>query len=289
MNILNCTVFAAVLLISPSFSPAYSASVDKQEPIAQVYEVQGKATANSLADGQIVEVKRGCLLGPDDSLTLDKNASISLYFKNGGRKEIRAKDTQVLYKVADLLPKAQAYGQSVPLFGATRGIGIPEAVSQPAGFFYPQEAIILDSPPLIEFTLFTAPGEEVVLGGATMQIVKGSAVLDSKDFNSLEYGSPYLYQSPKLKGQTEYIVELKLELQRSLGSVVAVSFPLYIAGTSDAALASKYAPFSDSVYRSFESTSTDYKGKKRTIALLKQLARRGGAPAPVIVIEVFIP
>ncbi|MFA6217852.1 MAG: hypothetical protein WDL87_09415 [Candidatus Omnitrophota bacterium] len=288
MSILTRAILLNVLLIFPVFSPAYPASSDSQEPIAQVYEVQGKATVKNSADGIIREVRKGCLLGVDDSLTLDRNALIALYFKNGGKKEVRAKDTQVLHKVSDLLPKAEAYGQSVPLFGATRGINIPEAVSQTAGFFYPQEAIILDSPPLIEFTLFNGPGEEVVLGGALVQIAKGGVVFDSKKFNSLEYGSVYAYQSPKLNVQTEYSVEIRYELQKALGSVMTISFPLYIAGTSDTASGSKYSPFSDSVYRSFESSSTDYKGKKRAITALKQLVRRSGSPVPVIVIELFI-
>jgi len=288
MSILTRTILTNVLLIFLVFATACPASFDKTEPIAQVYEVQGKATVKSSADGNIMEVKKGCLLGRDDSLTLDRDASIALYFKNGGRKEIQAKDTQSLYKVADLLPKAEAYGRSVPLFGATRGIDIPEAASHAAGFFYPQEAIILDSPPLIEFTLFNGSGEVVALGGATVQIVKNSVVLDSKKFNSLEYGSPYVYQPPKLNGQTEYSVELSLELQKTLGNVVAISFPLYIVGISDTALVSKYAPFSDSVYRSFESTSAEYKGKKHTMSLIKQLVIRGESRQPVILIEFFI-
>lgn len=290
MPILTRTILTNVLFIVPVFATAYPASFDKTEPIAQVYEVRGKAAVKSSADGSIMEVKKGCFLGRDDSLTLDENASIALYFKNGGKKEIQAKNTQALYKVADLMPKAEAYGgQSVPLFGATRGSGIPHAASHLSGFFYPQEAIILDSPPLIEVTLFNGPGEEVVFGGALVQIIKNSVVLDSKKFNSLEYGSPYVYQPPKLDGQTEYSVELKLELQKTPGNVVVISFPLYIAGISDTALVSKYALFSDSVYRSVESTTIDYKGRKRTITLIKQLARRGGSPTPVIVIELFIP
>jgi len=288
MSMVTRTIFIAVLLILPFFSPAYPASSDRIEPIAQVYEVQGKATVKNSADGNIREVQKGCLLGRDDSLTLDRNASIALYFKSGGRKELQAKDTQVLYKVADILPKAEAYGQNVPLFGATRRIDIPQSPVQAAGFFYPQEAVSVDSAPLIEFILFNGSGEEVVLDGALVQIAKGSVVLDSKRFNSLEYGAPYAYQPPKLNGQTEYSVEIRYELQKTLGNVVTISFPLYIAGTSDTASVSRYAPFSDSVYRSFESTTTDYKGRKRTITVLKQLARRNGSPAPVIVVELFI-
>jgi hypothetical protein len=288
MTIFTRAILTGVLLIFPVFVRAYSASLDKAEPIAQVYEVQGKATVQSSADGTIMEVKKGSLLGGDDSLTLERNASIALYFKNGGRKEIQATDTRSLYKVADLLPKAEAYGRSVPLFGATRGIDNPQAPPHALGFFYPQEAIILDSPPLIEFTLFNGSGEEVVLGGATVQIVKNSVVLDSKKFDSLQYSSPYVYQFPKIDGQADYSVELRLEFQKTLGNIVSISFPLYIAGISDAAFVSKYAPFSDSVYRSVESTSMDYKGKKRAITLIKQLVRRGGSPQPVIVIELFI-
>jgi len=142
---------------------------------------------------------------------------------------------------------------------------------------------------LIEFVLFHGSGEEIALGGATMQIVKGSVVLDSKRFDSLEYGSTYDYGSVKLDGQTEYRVELRLDLLKTLGSVLTVSFPLYIAGSSDGASESKFAPFSDPIYRSVESTSIDHKGKKRAITAFKQLARRGVSLQPVILIELFIP
>jgi hypothetical protein len=85
------------------------------------------------------------------------------------------------------------------------------------------------------------------------------------------------------------MVEIKYELQKSPGSAVNISFPLYISGSLDTKSASKYEPFSDPVYRSFESTSADYKGEKRTIAALKQLVRRGSSPQPVVVLELFIP
>jgi hypothetical protein len=286
MAILIRTILAALLFIMPFFSTVYAASSDKQEPIAQVYEVTGGAMLKSSLDGSISMVKKGCLLAPGDLLTFDKEDSIAIYFKNGGRKEVRAKDGQSIFKVADLIPKAQAYSQSVPLFGATRGI---DTSSHPVSFYYPQEAVILENPPLIEFTLFKGQGEEIVPGGASVQIIKDGKVIDSRKFDSLEYGFPYAYQSPKLSGQTEYMVELRFELQKTLSNVLTVSFPLYIAGASDNASASKYAPFSDTVYRSFESTFMDHNGNKRTVTLIKQLARRGATPQPAVVIELFIP
>jgi hypothetical protein len=220
------------------------------------------------------------LLAPGDILTFDKEDSVAIYFKNGGRKEVRAKDGQSIFKVSDLIPKAQAYNQAVPLFGATRGIDTSPATSRPGSFYYPQEAIILENPPLIEFTLFNGQGDEIVLGGATVQITRDGKVIDSRKFDSLEYGLPYAYQSPKLSGQTEYMVEFRIDLQKVLGNVLTISFPLYIAGSSD---------FSDTVYRSFESTSIDHNGKKRTVTLIKQLARRGATLQPAVVIELFIP
>jgi len=289
MPILTRTILTSVLLILPSFATAYPASFDKIEPIAQVYEVKGGAMIKSSLDGSISMVKKGCLLAPGDLLTFDKDDSIAIYFKNGGRKEVRAKDGQSIFKVADLIPKAQAYNQSVPLFGATRGLDTSPATSRPGSFYYPQEALILDNPPLIEFTLFNGQGEEIVLGGASVQIIRDGKVIDSRKFDSLEYGSPYAYEPAKLNGQTEYMVELRLELQKTLGNVLTVSFPLYIAGTSDTASGSKYAPFSDTVYRSFESTSIDHNGKKRTVTLIKQLVRRGASLQPAVVIELFIP
>jgi hypothetical protein len=278
-----------VLLILLLFSTAYAASSDKQEPIAQVYEVTGGAMLKSSIDGSISMVKKGCLLAPGDILTFDKGDSIAIYFKNGGRKEVRAKDGQSTFKVADLIPKAQAYNQSVPLFGATRGLDTSPAASNPGSFYYPHEAVILDNPPLIEFILFNGQGEDIVLDGASVQIIRDGKVIDSRKFDSLEYGSSYAYQPPKLSGQTEYSVELRLDLQKTLGNVVTVSFPLYIAGAFDNASVSKYAPFSDTVYRSFESTSIDHNGKKRTITLIKQLVKRGASPQPAVVIELFIP
>ena len=288
MPVLTRAVPVAVLLLMLSSTAAYPASLDRTEPIAQVYEVQGDATVKGSADSRAMLVKKGCLLGPDDFLTLDKNASVSMYFKNGGRKEVRAKDAQTVYKVADLQPGAQAYSQSVPLFGATRGIDIPEAASQPSGFFYPQEAVILDSAPSIEFTLFKGPGDEVAIGRATVQIVKGSEVLESRSFDSLVSGTSCVYQPSRLSSQIEYMVELRLELAKSLGSVVSISFPMYISGISDAGSASKQAPFSDAVYRSVESTSIDHKGKRRTITAIKQISKKGASSVPVIAIELFI-
>jgi hypothetical protein len=287
MSILTRTILAGVLLVFPFFEAAYPASLNKTEPIAQVYEIRGKVTVKSSADGSVMEVKKGCLLGPDDSLTLERDALIAMYLKNGVRKEIRAKDTQVLYKVTDLLPRAEAYGQSVPLFGATRGILPPPASSKMSGFFYPQETVILDSPPSIEFILYHGSGEAVAFGGATVKIVKNNEVVGSGKFSSLEYNFPYVYEPAKLEGQTEYKIELRLELEKSLGNV-AISFPLYITGISDAGSVSKYAPFSDAVYRSVESTPVDHQGKQRTITAIKQLVRRGASPQPVIVIELYI-
>ncbi|MFA5100797.1 MAG: hypothetical protein WC547_07945 [Candidatus Omnitrophota bacterium] len=286
MSIPTRTVLTVFLLIMPFFSTAYPEPFDKAEPIAQVYEVQGNATVKISADNSIIAVKKGCLLAAGDSLTLDKNASVAMYFKSGGRKEVLAPATRSLYKVADLLPKAEAYNQSVPLFGATRGL--PQAVSQASGFFFPQEAVIVDSPPLVECTLFHGSGEVVAPGKAAMQIVQNSVVVDSKKFNSLGYGVPCVYEPQKLHGQTEYKVELRLELEQGLGNI-AISFPLYIAGTFDTGSVTKYAPFSDPVYRSVETTAIDHKGKKRAITAIKQLVRRGVPPQPVIVIELFIP
>jgi hypothetical protein len=277
MSILTRTILTAVLLIVPLFPTASPASSDKQEPIAQVYDVKGGAMLKSSLDGSISMVKKGCLLAPGDLLTFDKDDSISVYFKNGGRKEVRAKDGQSSFKVADLIPKAQAYNQAVPLFGATRGL---DTSSHPDSFYYPHEAVILENPPLIEFTLFNGQGEEIVLGGASVQITRDGKVIDSRKFDSLEYGSPYAYQPPKLSGQTEYMVEMRFSLQKVLGNILTVSFPLYIAGSPD---------FSDAVYRSFESASIDHNGKKRTITLIKQLVKRGALLQPAVVIELFIP
>ncbi len=279
MAVLTRTILAAVLFMAPLFAAAYPASGSGTEPVAQVYEVRGNATVMISADNSNMSVKKGCLLAPDDSLTLDPNTSISVYFKNGGRKEIRSKDTRASYRVADLAPQTQAYAQSVPLFGATRGLDASPASFYPGSFFYPQEAVVLDKPPAIEFTLFRGSDGELIPGNATFQVALDGRILDSRDFKGLEYGSPYVYQLPKLKGQTAYIVDLKLELQNASGNV-DISFPLYISGIPD---------FSDAVYRSFESASMDHKGKKRAITAVKQLVRRGASSAPVIVIELFIP
>jgi hypothetical protein len=288
-------ILSGAALICLFFLTAFSGLCGMTEPVAQVFDVQGKATLKSAADGKSREVRKGSLLGRDDALTLEKNASIALYFKSGGRKDIPGKDTPSSYKVADLLPETQAYGQSVPLFGATRGRMsgeaadlFPPAVARSPGFFYPRETVILDSLPVIEFTLLRGEGEEIGLNGATVQILKNGAVVDSRKFDGLQYGSACVYQPQKLEVQTEYRVELKFELAQVAGSVVAVSFPLYIAGGDGTAAAAGYGPFGDPVYRSFESANVDHRGRKRAIALIKQLVRRGAASQPVIMIELFI-
>jgi hypothetical protein len=142
---------------------------------------------------------------------------------------------------------------------------------------------------MIEFTAFNVPGEQVALSGATIQIVQNGKVLDSRKFASLEYGAPCVYQPPRLKGQTEYTVELRFELTKTLGTVLTVSFPLYIAAGSDRTSKPAYGLFSDSVYRSYESATIDLNNTKRTVILLKQLLKRSGTSQPVIIIELFIP
>jgi hypothetical protein len=282
-------ILAGVCILFPVFAAADSVSIDKAVPIAQVNEVRGTVTVTSSADGSSRGVQKGNLLGPEDSLVLDKNASIALYFKSGGRRQLSASDSPVVHKVAGLVPHVQAYRQSVPAFGATRGIDNSQAPFYPGGFFYPQEAIILDNPPVIEFILFRGAREAVVLGGATVRVVKNSVVVDSRKFNSLEYGLPCVYVPANLTGQEEYSVELKIDFPQAAGNVVAVSFPLYITGVSDPESTAKYASLSDPVYRSFESSFLEYKGSKRPIALIKQLANRPGTRSPVVVIELFLP
>jgi len=287
--VLTRVTFAAVLLILPFFSAAYPAPADKQAPVAQVYAVQGKAAVTGPSGGSAAEVEKGCMVGLQDSLILESDASVGLYFKTGGKKEIRAKDGRTAYKVAELAPRTQAYSQNVPLFGATRGLEVPDTGSQTPGFFYPQEAVILDTAPSIEFTVFDGSGEGGALSGASVQIAKNGTVLNSRRFDRLEYGAAYVYQPPKLQRQEEYAVELRFELQKALGTVLTVSFPLYIAAASDMASKSPYGLFSDSVYRSFESTSVDHNNTKRSVTLIKQLVKRSGSPQPAIVIELFIP
>ncbi len=294
MFVLKRAIIANVLLLV-FFSTSYPASFDKTEPVAQVYEIQGKAAVKSAVDGSSVEVKKGCLLGRDDTLTLEKDAVLSLYFKTGGKKDVRARDARSSYKVADLKPKAEAYSRNVPLFGATRGrMSLPETLSPagdfspPAAFFYPQEAVVLENLPVIEFTLFNGSNETVLLGAVTLRILKDGALLDSRKFNNLEYDTPYVYQPPNLAGRTEYSVELALELPKEPGSVVSLSFPLYLSGIPDTAMDPRYASFSDPVYRSFESVSPEFGAAVRELTLIKRLERKAGSPQPVIVIELFI-
>lgn len=289
MNILTRVAFGGLALLSAFSSPAYPAPIELIEPVAQVYAVQGRVTAGNSAGKGAIEVKKGYFLGREDSLYLDKNSSVSLYFKSGGRKDVRTRDDRAQYKVADLAPRVEAYGQSVPLFGATRGSDARKKACAGVNFFYPQEGIILDAAPLIEFTLFNGSGQSIALGRAVAQIAQAGRILDSREFSKLDYGSAYQYQLPSLDGQAEYKVELKIELPGAAGNALVMSFPLYLTGGSDAAPGSKYAPFSDPVYRSFESASIEHQGKTRTVSLIKQLVKRGEVSSPVVVIELFIP
>jgi hypothetical protein len=118
MVIRICTILAGIFLVLP-VPAAYPAVLGKREPIAQVYEIQGKAMVKDDAiEGKTREIKQGSLLGLEDFLSLDKGSSLGLYFKSGGKKEVQAKNAPSVYKVADLLPQAQAYEQTVPVFGA---------------------------------------------------------------------------------------------------------------------------------------------------------------------------
>ncbi len=285
MPVLSRALFMTILtlLAACPVSPA------QDESVAQVNSVEGRVLVTRSADGSTAEAQKGCLLGKDDSLALEKDAALALYFKSGGRKEVRSQDAPSVRKVSDLMPKAEAYGRSVPMFGASRGLDDPRAPLPAAAFFFPQEAVVLDRPPLVELTVHDGHGGDVALGGATMRVLKDGKVLDSKSFDRLEYGQSYPYGPAKLEGPAEYSVEIRLELGKGNGNVVAAAFPLYISGASDTTAPAPAASFSDQVYRSFESAAIDHQGKKLAMALIKQLVRRDGAPAPVVAVELFIP
>ena len=280
-------IIVIVFLIPPVFQ-AYALTGDKIEPIAQVYEVQGEATLTNASDGEVAELKKGCLVAKEDYLTLERNAAVSLYFKSGGKKEVQAKNEKLSYKVADLMPKVEAYGQTVPLFGATRSRDIQEPNLPAAGFFYPQQTVIVDRPPLIEIRVFGAGDESSFIDGGVIEVLQDGAVMDSREIEGLQFGSVYAYENLKLKGGAEYNVEIELNLQKILGSVMTISFPFYIAEGDDKTSVLKYAPFKDSLYRSFEYTSVDYGGRNRAISLIKQLTTRGESSQPVILIELFL-
>ncbi|HNQ51492.1 MAG TPA: hypothetical protein PK107_02570 [Candidatus Omnitrophota bacterium] len=286
MSILKRHIRTGAFLFITLFLTAYPAFSAQQEPIAQVFDVRGKVTVKSAFDNSTSDVKKGNLLGAGDILTLDTDAQAVIYLKSGGKKELKAQDARTEYKVSDLVSRAEPYSKSAQVFGASRGQSASSA-SPAADFFFPQEALILDTPPLIEFTVFHGTGEVIALGTASIQIVKNGAMVDSMRFNNLAYGLPQSCQFPKLEAQTEYRIELRLELQKVLGNV-AISFPLYIAGIADAGLVLKYGPFSDPVFRSFETAGLNYKGAQRTITAFKQLVTRGPSSRPVVVIELFI-
>jgi hypothetical protein len=257
------------------------------DPVAQVCDTRGTATFTRSYDGKTMDVKKGDLLGGEDLLTLNKGSSVSLYFKSGGRVDLPGKSEQVSYKISDLNPGTKPYDKTVPVFGATRQVDMTEMLSGKESFFYPQQTIVTDRTPIIEFTLFNVSDAVMVPGGANIVVSGNGSALASGQFDRLEWGASYTYHCPDLKGSAEYQIEIILDLKAVFGEQITVSFPLYITGESPRPSAVAYMPFRDSFYRSCESTGTVSASSNRTLWILKRLDTRENQPQPVIVIEFF--
>ncbi|MCK5178052.1 MAG: hypothetical protein KAR32_00855, partial [Candidatus Omnitrophica bacterium] len=84
--IISLLVFVAVFGMRQGSTEVWAAEKTQGEPIVQVFKIKGEVTVKRNATGEESEVKKGYLLTSEDLLTLEKDALVGLYFKQGGKK-----------------------------------------------------------------------------------------------------------------------------------------------------------------------------------------------------------
>lgn len=278
----------ALAIFIVSGAQLYAGQTSKAKPIAQVYEVQGDVTVKRYTGSESVKVEKGILLGSDDIVTLQKGALVGLYFKDGGRKELKAKTEPLSSKIGDLLPESGEYERKDLTFGATRGVNISVADLGAQTFFYPQKSIIINSPPLIELVVFNDSDQAIHIPRAAINVLEKNDVLNSKKINNLALETPYSYSCEKMDRGKEYRMEIQLNIKEIPDRTIAFTSDFYVADIPDKNSASQYRTFADPIYRSFESISTDYEGKTYNFWFLKHLKFTEAKDPPVISIEIFI-
>jgi len=280
--VLWCAVF-----MMPADGACAGASV-KVMPIAQAYEVRGDVAVKRSSDENKSAVKAGVLLGSDDLLTLEDGAEVGLYFKDGGKKSLKAKEGLLTCKVGDLLPKPEAYEKTIATFGTTRDIDLANMGVGVQTLFYPQETLIVDSQPAIELAIFDGSDVSLGIDSAMVQVSEEKRVVHSENLDDLVLGVPYAYSCGKLSSGKEYTTQVRLGIAGLPDEAITFSFNFFVAQKPDAGSISACAPFSDKVYRSLESTSAEYKGKTYKFWFIKSLQLRDGMTQPVISAEIIV-
>jgi len=284
---MNKKIFLLALIsLSILMVPAREASA-KIEPIAQAYEVQGSVMVKRAAGGEDIKVKKGFLFSSEDMLTLKKGASLGLYFKDGGKAEIKAEWQPLSCKVVDLMPEREPYDKIVATFGATRGIDISNIGISDQAFFYPQEIIVINSPPLVEVTVFDGTADGLNIPRAVIQFSENDTLLYSKNLSDVTADSLYTYACGKLGAGKEYGMEIRLEIT-GIPETIAFTTDFYVADTPHADSISEYGSFEDAAHRSFESTSIKVEDKAYKLWVIKRLGFKENKTQPVISIEIFI-
>jgi hypothetical protein len=281
IKIILITVCA--ILIMPGLG-AYAQEPPKIEPIAQVYEVQGEVTVKSQGSEGNIVVEKGILLSKDDILNLKEGASVGLYFKDGGRRELKAEGKSQSFEMRNLLPKREAYEGKALAFGATRGI----STSAVQTFFYPQRTVVVNSLPLIEFTVFNGSGQAFEIPQAIVSVSDENKVVDSTKFSNLALEAPYTYFFKNLGRGREYGMEIQLEIKEIPDRPIVFNSKFYVADIPDKSSLSQYRSFGDPLYRSAEFISADYEGRTYKFWFLKHLEFKEDKDQPIILIEIFI-
>ncbi|MBN2119547.1 MAG: hypothetical protein JW734_00650 [Candidatus Omnitrophica bacterium] len=284
--IIPLVLYCGILIIPAG--RVYAQTQAKAEPVAQVYEVVGNVLVERPTEEASVKVNKGFLVSSEDILILKKGSLASLYFKKGGKKTVEAKEKTLTYKVADLAPKIEAYEAMVPSFGATREIDLVNMGLGVQTLFYPQETLIVSSPPLIELTIFDGSGDLLRTPKAMVKVLDNDKVLSSQSLDNLTPEVVYTYSFGELDKGKEYSAQVDLDIAEIADEIITFSFNFFIADAPDKNLMSGCTSFADTVYRSLESTSAEHAGKAYRFWFIKRLEFREGRTQPIIPIEIII-
>lgn len=284
--LLKVLCFSAVLLLGHVVRVE---AAEKYKPVAQVYRVEGDVTVKKGAGRQNIKVEQGSFLGISDLLTLAKGSAVGIYFKDGGKREISAREGVLTHKVADILSETGRYDRVVPSFGATRSLNREsERDAGVESVFYPQETMVVGLPPEIEMTIFDSSGNNLHVSKVEMSVSHGDKVVLSKTIADAAMGVSYKYICKGLDAGKEYGVDVHFQIDELPEQYLSFTSMFYLAAKPAGGLPANSGDFADSAYRSAELASIFFKDREYLLWFLKSIKVEGAGTSPVILMDILI-
>lgn len=223
------SAFCLLALLLASASVLQAAGL----PVAQVYLVSGGATIQAEGATASVPLKRGAVLSNDDKLALEPGAEIGIYYRNGGRRVVSAKERAVSGNVAAFAPELAPYRGQAVFFGATRG-GPP--VDEAGGFLCsPHEVPVLGAMPVLTLGIGEAEGAGPFLAAASIRVLRGDSIIASAMIETPTPHRTLRLEVPEASSGEEYTVQVVLTPADKTGEIFTHAARFYIATPAEPA------------------------------------------------------